>query len=72
VFAVAKYAVDWDIPCLTIHDEFVVAEEHQETMKELMYSVFAPKGDDFVDFLDRKEYIRPPKPFIFDGAEIKQ
>jgi len=72
VFAVAKYAVDWDIACLTIHDEFVVAEEHQETMKELMYSVFAPKGDDFVDFLDRKEYIRPPKPFIFDGSEIKQ
>ena len=72
VFAVARTAADWNIPCLTIHDEFLVAEEHQETMRELMYSVFSPKGDDFVDFLDRKEYIRPPKPYNFGGSELKE
>jgi hypothetical protein len=70
VFAVARYAADWEIPCLTVYDEFIVAEEHQETMRELMYSVYSPKEDDFEDLLDRKEYIRPPQPYVFGGPKV--
>ena len=57
VFAVARYAVEWDIPCLTIHDEFLVPEENEMAMEELMYTVGYDEGNDFVDLLDRKEYI---------------
>ena len=72
VFAVARYAVEWDIPCLTIHDEFLVPEENEMAMEELMYTVGYDEGNDFVDLLDRKEYIPPPEPFDFGGSKIKE
>ena len=34
-----QYAVHWDIPALTVHDEFIVAEENEDGMNELLYTV---------------------------------
>ena len=39
VFEVARYAVHWDIPALTVHDEFIVPEENEDGMNELLYTV---------------------------------
>ena len=39
VFEVARYAVRWDIPALTVHDEFIVPEENEDGMNELLYTV---------------------------------
>jgi hypothetical protein len=39
VFEVARYAVNWEIPALTVHDEFIVPEENEDGMNELLYTV---------------------------------
>ena len=56
VFYVAYMASEWEITCLTIHDEFLVPEDKYDAMQELMYSSYCELGEDFVDLRDRKEY----------------
>ena len=72
VFAVARWAVECDIPCLTIHDEFLVTEDNKMDMEEIMGTTSFDYGEDFVDLLDRKEYIPPLPPFYFGGSELKE
>ena len=44
VFEVARYAVNWEIPALTVHDEFIVAEENEDGMNELLYLIRTPRA----------------------------
>ena len=68
----ARWAVECDIPCLTIHDEFLVTEDNKMDMEEIMGTTSFDYGEDFVDLLDRKEYIPPLPPFYFGGSELKE
>ena len=43
VHEVQHYACrNWDIPCLTVYDEFIVPEENYDAMEELLYTVGMP------------------------------
>ena len=43
VHEVQHYACkNWDIPCLTVYDEFIVPEENADAMEELLYTVGMP------------------------------
>ena len=60
VFEVAHYASMMDIPCLTIHDEFIVRKSDAEAMQELLYTVGLPdcyekEGKDYLSTLYQYE-----------------
>ena len=50
VYSVAQQATKYGIPCLTVHDEFIVREEDAPMMESLMYSNPIYIDDDSFDY----------------------
>ena len=50
VYNITKQATLKDIPCLTVHDEFIVPKKHKAKMLELMYDDPTYTKDDPFDY----------------------